>query len=64
MLIKMLNGYKGEIVMFENSYTNDPKYVENSLNDFKAIDSTLNMKQGLFNKSVAEHIEYIKNLDK
>lgn len=64
MLIKRLNGYKGEIVMFENSYTNDPKYVENSLNDFKAIDSTLNMKQGLFNKSVEKHIEYIKNLDK
>lgn len=61
-LIEQLKGYKGEIILFENSYTNDPKYAENSLNDFKAIDSKLNVSQGLFNKSASEHIKFIENL--
>lgn len=60
--IEQLNGYKGEIVMFENSYTNDPQYVDNSIRDFKKINDSLNMKQGLFNKSVSEHIRFIENL--
>lgn len=63
-LIEKLRGYKGEIVMFENSYTNDPKYVDNSLSDFKKVDSNIRVKQGLFNKSVESHIKFIKNLDK
>ncbi len=63
-LIEKLKGYEGEIVLFENSYTNDEKYVENSMQDFKNIDSHLNVKQGLFNKSVEEHVKFIKNLDK
>lgn len=63
-LIEELKSFKGEIVMFENSYTNDPQYVENSMKDFREIDSSLNVKQGLFNKSAKEHIEFIKNLDK
>lgn len=59
-LFKQLKGYKGEIVLFENSYTNDPQYVKNCLNDFNEIDSNLNIKQGLFNKDVKEHIKFIK----
>lgn len=62
-LIEKLKGYKGEIVMFENSYTNDPKYVDNSMKDFKDIDNALNVKQGLFNKSVKEHIDFIEKLN-
>ncbi len=62
-LIEKLKGYKGEIVLFENSYTNDPKYMENSLSDFKKIDSELNVKLGLFNKSVNEHIKFIGKLN-
>lgn len=61
-LIEKLKGYKGEIVMFENSYTNDQKYVDNSMKDFKDIDDILKVKQGLFNKSVGEHIEFIEKL--
>lgn len=63
-LIEKLKGFKGEIVMFENSYTNDPVYVENSMKDFKEIDGSLNVKQGLFNRSVKEHIEFIEKLEK
>lgn len=62
-LIDKLKDYKGEIVLFENSYTNDLKYVENSLSDFKKINPSLNVKQGLFNKSSNEHIEFIKKLN-
>lgn len=62
-LAKKLNGYKGEIVLFENSYTNDPIYAENSLNDFKKIDNKLNVKQGLFNKNASEHIKFIEKLN-
>lgn len=61
-LIEKFKGYTGEIVTFENSYTNDPTYIKNSLNDISKIDSKLNVTQGLFNKSVKEHIEFIKNL--
>ncbi len=61
-LIDKLKGYKGEIVLFENSYTNDPKYVENSIKNFKEINNTLNVKQGLFNKSVKEHIQFVEKL--
>ena len=62
--IKQLHDYNGEIVVFENSYTHDEKYVENSLGDIAKMDTELNVKQGLFNKSVADHVEFIKKLDK
>ena len=61
-LIEGLKGYRGEIVAFENSYTNDPKYVENSIKDLKALDGALNVRQGLFNKSTKEHVEFIEYL--
>ena len=61
-LIKEVKGYKGKIVLFENSYTNDPKYALNSLSDFKKIDGELDVVQGLFNKSVDEHVKFIENL--
>lgn len=61
-LIEGLKGYRGEIVAFENSYTNDPKYVENSIKDLKALDGALNVRQGLFNKSTKEHVEFIEKL--
>lgn len=61
-LIEKLKDYSGEIVLFENSYTNDLKYVDNSINDFKHINNTLKVKQGLFNKSAKEHVIFIKNL--
>ena len=61
-LTEKLKGYKGEIVLFENSYTNDPIYAENSLKDLKQIDGKLNFKQGLFNEDVNEHIKFIENM--
>jgi len=62
-LIKSLKGYKGEVVLFENSYTNDPEYAENSLRDFKKLDKNINVLQGLFNQSVSEHIKFIEKLN-
>lgn len=62
-LIEKFKGYKGEIILFENSYTPDPQYAKNSLDDFKKINNELLVRQGLFNKSVREHIAFIKNLD-
>ncbi len=55
-----LEGYKGEINIFANSYTNDPNYIENSFNDLKEINPNLNIKNGLLNKSIEEHIKFIK----
>ena len=61
-LVSRLKGFKGEIILFENSYTNDPNYARNSLSDFKKIDKDLNVKQGLFNESIEKHIEFIETL--
>lgn len=62
--IEKLKDYKGQIVMFENSYTNDSTYAKNALKEVENINTSLNVKQGLFNKSVEEHVEFIKNLNK
>lgn len=62
--VEELHGYKGEVVLFENSYTNDLKYVDNSLKDFKDINGALKVRQGLFNKSAEEHVEFIDKLNK
>lgn len=62
-LIENLKGYKGEVILFENSYTNDPQYAVNSLRDFKELNGEINVKQGLFNKSADEHVKFIENLE-
>lgn len=59
--IEQLKGFKGEIVVFANSYTNDPQYMINSMRDLRAIDRNLNFKEGLFNQSASRHVEFIKN---
>lgn len=61
--IEQLNGYKGKVFLFANSYTKDPQYMENSLRDFKEIDSNIKVEKGLFNKTSKEHIEFIKKLE-
>lgn len=60
--IKSLKGYKGEIIVFANSYTNDPQYMENSMKDLHAIDKNLKFREGLFNQNVNKHIEFIKKI--
>ncbi len=55
-----LKDYKGKVVIFANSYTNDLAYMDNSVKDFKEINPNLNLTLGLFNKSIDEHINYIK----
>lgn len=40
-----LNGYKGEVVIFPNSYTNDPQYMTNSFDDLKKLNPELNLKR-------------------
>ena len=59
-LIEKLKGYKGEVVVFANSYTNDPQYMENSMNDLIELDSSINFTRGLFNRPIREHIDLIK----
>ena len=58
--VTKLHGYKGKVILFANSYTNDYHYMENSLRDFKKIDSKINVSEGLFNKDLEEHIKFIK----
>ena len=57
--LKELKDYKGEVILFANSFTNDPKYMENSLRDAKKANKELNIKEGLFNKSIKEHLYFI-----
>ena len=59
-----LRGYKGDVIVFANSYTNDPQYMVNSLKDLKELNGSLNLKEGLLNKSVKEHIAFIEKGDK
>ncbi len=58
--VEKLHGFKGEVILFANSYTNDSQYMRNSLNDFKKIDNDIRVSPGLFNKSANEHIRFIK----
>ena len=58
--IKTIKGYKGKIVVFANSYTNDYNYMKNALRDLHAIDENLNIEEGLLNKSVSEHLKVLK----
>lgn len=34
--------------------------MENSLRDFKKLDSKINVSEGLFNKDLKEHLSFIK----
>lgn len=55
-----LTDYEGEVVLFANSYTNDPMYMSNALRDAKRANPHLNIKEGLFNKTLIEHLAFIK----
>ncbi len=57
--ISSLGDYKGEIVVFANSYTNDPQYMINANRDLKNINPNITFKEGLFNQSVKNHIDFI-----
>ncbi len=59
-----LKGYEGKVVAFANSYTNDPQYMANSLKDLRELNPKLDIKEGLLNKSVEEHISLIKKEEK
>ncbi len=60
--VKDLKGFKGNVYVFANSYTNDPLYMQNSMKELKELDKNLIFKEGLFNKSVKAHIEFIKKI--
>lgn len=55
-----LSSYKGEVIIFANSYTNDYQYVVNSLKDADKLNPNLNIKEGLFNVNIDKHIKFIK----
>ena len=62
-LIEQLKGYQGKVILFANSYTNDPQYMENSMRDFKAIDANIQVFKGLFNRPLKEHIQMILKME-
>ena len=49
--------------MFANSYTNDPQYMVNSKKDILEVNHDLNLLDGLFNKSIKEHINFIRKME-
>ncbi len=55
-----LKDYKGKVVIFANSYTDDPQYIENSFKDLKDLNHELNIEKGLLNKPIQKHISLIK----
>ena len=55
-----LRGFRGEVVVFANSYTNDPLYMSNIMRDLRSLNNSVKYKQGLFNKSVSEHIAFLR----
>lgn len=55
-----LKDFKGRVLIFENSYTNDPQYMVNSLRDLKKLNNDVYFENALFNKTVKEHLEYLK----
>lgn len=52
--------YRGKVILFANSYTNDSQYMQNSLRDAKALAPDVSFKEGLFNRKRKDHIEFIK----
>ena len=56
-----LKGYRGKVYVFANSYTHDPQYMANSLRDLRSIDDQIDIHEGLFNKSVEEHLSFIES---
>lgn len=57
--IEQIKNYQGQVALFENSYTNDVQYVKNSIEDFKSIAPSIKVENGLFNKTVEDHIKFI-----
>lgn len=61
-LAESLKNYKGEVVVFANSYTNDPQYMKNSMEDLKMIAHNVKFREGLFNQKTQMHVDFIKHL--
>lgn len=61
--VEGLKEYKGKVVLFANSYTNDPQYMVNSKKDILEANPDINLVEGLFNKSVKEHINFISKIE-
>lgn len=61
--VEELKGYKGKVVLFANSYTNDPQYMVNSKKDILEVNPDINLVEGLFNKSLKEHINFISEME-
>ena len=57
---KYLKDFKGRVLIFANSYTNDPQYMVNSLRDLKELNNNVSFENALFNRTVKEHLEYLK----
>ncbi len=60
--INSIKDFKGEIIAFANSYTNDPQYMKNSMHDLKELNNNINFKEGLFNQNVKKHIDFVNKI--
>lgn len=58
--VRNLDDYEGKVFVFANSYTNDPKYLDNSLEDLKKSNPKIHLVKGLLNKSVRDHILFLE----
>lgn len=58
--LRELQNYAGNVVVFANSYTNDPQYMVNSMRDLHKVNHSLKGSEGLFNKDANKHISFIK----
>lgn len=58
--VKQIRDYQGEVIVFENSYTNDPQYPVNVMRDLRSIAPEVNFREGLFNQPVKKHLEFLK----
>ncbi len=57
-----LEGYNGEVIVFANSHTNSHSYMETSLKDLNSLGLGVAFKEGLFNKSLEDHLAYLKKI--
>lgn len=57
---RLLKGYKGKVVVFANSYSNIPSYMDNVMKDLKDVGKDISFERGLFNESIEAHISYLE----
>jgi len=59
--LESVKDWKGKtILLFANSYTNNPEYFSTSFKQAKESAPTAHIMEGLFNVSLGEHIRFLE----